>query len=111
MGSFVRYCDLCVSLSTEPPSTSEMLETPVTEDWLEGRDWISCMAEIFSLYTHLESTSRKQSCMQRTPFPSVKQSKPESDVSSLSDIGLRTLQHVDVLSNLCKHVIVNGSSV
>lgn len=83
----------------------------MTEHWLEGQDWISCMAEIFSLCTHLQYTSIKQSCMQRTHFSSVKQSKPETDVSSFSDVGLRNLRHVDVLPNSCKHVIANGNSV
>jgi len=102
---------VCVTLRTEPPSAWEILEAPVTGLWLEGRDWISCMAEIFSLCPHLKSTSRKHSCIQRTPFPSVKHSKPEIDSSSFSDVGLRTQWYVDILPNSCKHANANGSSV
>ena len=102
---------MCVCLRIEPPSAWEILEAPVTGHWLEGRDWIPCVAETSSRYTQLQSTSRKHSCMQRTPFPSVKQSKPETDVSSFSDAGLRNLWRVDVLPNSCKHVNTNGSSM
>lgn len=83
----MRFYVVCVSLRVEPPAASEILEAPVTGHWLEGREWIFCMAEIFSLYTHLLSTSRKHSCMQRTPFSSVKQSKPETDGSSFQMLG------------------------
>jgi hypothetical protein len=101
----------CVTLRTEPPSAWEILEASMTGRWLEGRDWISCMAEIFSLYPHLKSTSRKHSCVQRTSFLSVKHSKSETNDSSFSDVGLQTLGYVDVLPNSCKHANVSGSSM
>jgi hypothetical protein len=49
-----------VYIDIEPPSASSILKTLVTLDkvtghWLEGRDWISCMVEIFSLYTLKEA--------------------------------------------------------